>query len=94
MIALLGPGRETAFEFHLGDWMGDSGRDRQYPVAPEVKKLETLRTLCLFGDQETDSLCRDPLPAWVTRIPLGGGHHFGGDYTTIADAILRALESH
>jgi type IV secretory pathway VirJ component len=92
LVALLGPSRETAFEFHLSDWMGGSGRARQYPVAPEVKKLEALRTLCFFGDQETDSLCRDPLPVWVTKIPLSGGHHFGGGYPAIADAILRALE--
>ena len=94
LVALLGPSRETAFEFHLSDWMGGSSRAGQYPVAPEVKKLDTLRTLCFFGDRETDSLCRDPLPAGVIKIPLSGGHHFGNTYTAIAAAILRALEPH
>lgn len=92
-IALLGPSRETAFEFHLSDWMGAAGRAGQYPVAPEVKKLGDLRVLCLYGDQESDSLCRDPLPGSVTKIPLSGGHHFGGDYTAIAENILRGLET-
>jgi type IV secretory pathway VirJ component len=93
LMALLGPGRETAFEFHLGDWMGHQDRVKQWPVMPEVKKLEELRTLCFYGDQESDSLCREPLPGSVTKVPLSGGHHFGGGYTAIADDILRALDS-
>jgi type IV secretory pathway VirJ component len=76
LIALLGPGRETAFEFHLGDWMGVASREKQYPLLPEIKKLQGLRTLCFYGQQESESLCRDTLPAPVTKIPLEGGHHF------------------
>ena len=91
LIALLGPSRETAFEFHLSDWLGTGGHAVQYPVLPEVMKIQDLRILCIFGDQESDSLCRDRLPAGVTKIPLSGGHHFGGGYTTIVQTILGAL---
>jgi type IV secretory pathway VirJ component len=91
LIALLGPGQKTAFEFHLSDWIGHAGRAKQYPVLPEVKRLGNLRTLCFYGDQESDSLCREPLPASVTKVPLSGGHHFGGGYKAIADDILRVL---
>jgi type IV secretory pathway VirJ component len=93
LIALLAPSRETAFEFHLSDWIGGSDRFRQYPVAPEVARLQGLRILCLYGDREKDSLCRDPLSGLVTKIVLSGGHHFGGDYAEIADDILRELET-
>ena len=54
LIALLGPSRETAFEFHLSDWIGGSDHSRQYPVAPEVKKLDALPTF--FQKKRTVSL--------------------------------------
>jgi len=94
LIALLGPSRETAFEFHLSDWMGGGSRARQYPLLPEIEKLQDLRTLCFYGEQENDSLCRDVLPAWVTKIHMVGGHHFGGQYEFITDAIVQAVETH
>jgi type IV secretory pathway VirJ component len=93
LIALLAPGRETAFEFHLSDWMGAGSQATQYPLLPEIKKLQPLRILCFYGKQEEVTLCRDTLPVSVTEIPLGGGHHFGGHFETIAQGILNALET-
>jgi type IV secretory pathway VirJ component len=92
LIALLGPSRETAFEFHLSDWFGTGTQAKQYPLLPEVKNLQDLHILCLYGEKENDSLCRETLPASVKKIPLSGGHHFGGDYESIAGYILQALE--
>jgi type IV secretory pathway VirJ component len=94
LIALLGPSRETAFEFHLGDWMGAASRAKQYPLLPEIQKLQRIRTLCFYGEQENDSLCRDALPVWVTKIHISGGHHFGGQYQLIAGDIFQAIEIH
>jgi len=93
LIALLGPSRETAFEFHLSDWMGAGSRARQYPLLPEIEKLQGLRTLCVYGEQESDSLCREALPTSVIKISLGGGHHFGGQYEFIAGDIFQAMET-
>jgi type IV secretory pathway VirJ component len=92
LIALLGPSRETAFEFHLSDWMGAGSRAKQYPLLPEVEKLQDLRTLCIYGEQENDSLCRDTLPATVTKIPFGGSHHFGGQYAGIVHAVIQTMQ--
>jgi type IV secretory pathway VirJ component len=73
--------------------MGAGNRARQFPVLPEVEKLQDLRTLCFYGEQESESLCRDMLPAAMNRIPLSGGHHFGGQYEVIARDILQAIET-
>jgi type IV secretory pathway VirJ component len=91
-VALLAPSRETAFEFHLSDWMGVGPRAKQYPLLPEVKKLQDQRVLCMYGKEERDSLCRDDLPASVIRIPISGGHHFGGEYRALSRSILQAME--
>jgi len=90
-IALLAPSRQTAFEFHLSDWIG-GGQARQYPVHPEIEKLTELPILCFHGEEESDSLCRDRLPSNVAVIPMAGAHHLGGSYQAIVTKILAAAK--
>jgi type IV secretory pathway VirJ component len=90
LVALLGPSREVDFEFHLSDWLGSFSHGSSRPVRPEVEKLRGLPILCFYGEDESDSLCHDLDPGLARCIPLRGGHHFGGDYQSIAAAILDA----
>jgi type IV secretory pathway VirJ component len=87
-IALLGPGTETAFEFHLSEWLGRSSDTRHYAVLPEVVKLGKMKVLCVYGTHEQDSVCPllEPGTVGIMRIP--GGHHFGGAFDAIAVRIL------
>ena len=89
LIALLGPGRQVDFEFHLTDWLGSASHGKTYPIRPEVRKLKGMRLLCLYGEEEMDSLCRDLEPALAKVVAMRGAHHFGGNYDAIAEAILR-----
>ena len=87
LVALLGPGRTTNFEFHLTDWLG--GDDpAALPIAPEVAKLRDLSLLCVQGEQEDDSLCSTLDAVRTRRLVLPGGHHFGGNSALIATRIL------
>ncbi len=86
LVALLGAGRSADFEFRLSDWLGGGGRGS--PVAPEVGRLRGMQVLCFSGRDEEDSVCPDLPPAQAERIPLPGGHHFGGDYAGIARTLL------
>lgn len=90
LVALLGPSRETAFEFHLTDWIGGSS-GTQLPVLPEVRKLAGRPLLCLYGDEESDSLCPLIRPPLGEAVSFSGAHHFGGGYEAVADRILSAL---
>jgi len=87
-IVLLGPARKTEFEFRFSEWLGYSGGEAARPILPEVEKLRGRNVVCLYGAEETDSLC--PLLgqglAKVIRMP--GGHHFEGKYGHISDVIL------
>ena len=62
-----------------------------HPVLPEVEKLKGMPVLCFCGEKESDSLCKDLGPNLAKTISLPGGHHFGGKYDFIADAILRNI---
>jgi type IV secretory pathway VirJ component len=90
LIALLGPSRMTSFEFHLTDWLGGSGGGDR-PVLPEVAKLRGRPLLCLYGQEEKDSLCTE-IGGLGKAVALEGSHHFGGDYAALADRILREAQ--
>ena len=92
LIVLLGPELSVDFEFHLSNWIGGSSPNDR-PVLPEVEKLKGSNLLCLYGQEETDSLCQK-LPAGLAKVvELQGAHHFGGDYQAIAEMILKEINS-
>ena len=86
--ALIGLGEKASFEFHVGNWLGNDDADA-LPIRPEAEKLPAATTLCLYGADETDSLC-PALGGSVRASKLPGGHHFDGDYDRLADEILGA----
>jgi type IV secretory pathway VirJ component len=88
LIALLAPSREAAFEFHLADWVTDSVPPDAKAVLPEVEKLKGKRLLCIYGEEERDSLCPNLDVSVAQTIRLKGGHHFDGHYATLANIIL------
>lgn len=93
LIALLGPEPRISFAFHYTDWLTDTPRGNTLPVLPEVEKLRGKRLLCVYGANESDSLCPE-LPAGLAHLdPRPGGHHFGGDYRAVAERILREAAS-
>lgn len=83
---LMGLGENASFEFHLSNWVGS---DDGLPILPEVAKLDAAQTLCVYGDDEGDSLCPRIPPGHVHAQSLPGGHHFDGAYDKLAELILQ-----
>jgi type IV secretory pathway VirJ component len=89
LAAMLAPDERADFEFHLSNWVmnGTSG----LPVRPEVQRLAIPATLCIYGDDDAESLCPHLLDvSRVTSVKLAGGHHFNGDYDAVAQAVVAA----
>ena len=89
VVALLGPAHAVDFEFHLTDWLSSSTSTTTHPVLPEAQKLSATKMLCVYGEEEADTLCKDLDPQRATIIRLKGGHHFEGDYNALAEAVLQ-----
>ena len=89
MVALLALSQEAVFEFHLQNWLG---RERgALPIAPELQQMKGIHTLCIYGEEEEDSLCALPAARPLQVLKLPGGHHFDGDYAKLAARILEEL---
>jgi type IV secretory pathway VirJ component len=91
LIALLGPSPKVEFEFHIGDWMRTSSKTG-FAVKPEVDKLSSRNIVCLFGEDDNDSLCPIISGPRISTVVLKGAHHFDGGYEKLAHIILAHLE--
>jgi type IV secretory pathway VirJ component len=86
LVAMIGVSTTADFEFHVTNWLG--GGDNGLPTAPEIRKLSAASALCVYGDDDDESICPKVNPVNARVIQLSGGHHFGGDYGKLARLIL------
>jgi type IV secretory pathway VirJ component len=91
LIALLGPSPRVQFEFHVADWVHSTAKG--LPVRPEVEKLRSHSILCLSGEDDKDSLCRElGGQPHIHIVTLKGAHHFDGGYEKLGRIILEQLK--
>jgi type IV secretory pathway VirJ component len=88
LTTLIGVSENAAFEFHVANWIGSDADG--LPVAPEMSKLSAANTLCVYGDDDNESICPKVSPRNARLIKLPGGHHFGGNYLPLAQLVIGA----
>ncbi len=85
---LIGIGQRAAFEFHVANWIGSDSDG--LPVQPEIDKLSSASTLCVYGDDDAESICPQVSAQHARLVKLPGGHHFGGNYVPLAQLAIGA----
>ncbi len=89
-VNLLGVDSNASFEIKIADWVGSD--DDGPKTRPEIAAIGALPILCVYGEGETDSICptlpKAPEHTRITLAEVGKGHHFGGEYATLAERIL------
>ena len=90
LMAILGMSEHALFEFHVSSWISDDNSGPE--TLPEVNRISGMPVLCIYGEDEHDSLCPKLDPKKFTVVKLKGGHHFDGDYLGLADRILSAAK--
>ncbi len=91
LTALMGMSEHALFEFHMSSWISDD--DSGPATLPEVGRITGMPVLCIYGEEETDTLCPKLDPHEATVVKLKGGHHFDGDYDNLARVILASAKS-
>jgi type IV secretory pathway VirJ component len=88
LAAVMGMSEHALFEFHLTNWFSD---DNSGPATlPEINRIAGVPVLCIYGADESDSLCPKLDAKKFSVVKLKGGHHFDGDYAALAQRILAA----
>jgi type IV secretory pathway VirJ component len=88
LVAVMGMSEHALFEFHLSSWISDSNAGPA--TLPEINRITGVPVLCIYGADESDSLCPKLDPKKFNIVKLKGGHHFDGDYANLALQILAA----
>jgi len=97
-ILLVGTEKYATFEVSPLDWVRTDSAATSYPVTPSLEKTK-LPWLCLESEADVaDSGCPERGSDLQSRSVLPGGHHFAGDYESLAEIaarwIGRVLETH
>jgi type IV secretory pathway VirJ component len=90
LAAILGMSEHALFEFHVSSWISDSNSGP--PTMPEVERITGIPVLCIYGADEKDSLCPMLDPKKISVVEVKGGHHFDGDYASLAQHIIAAAK--
>ncbi len=88
LVAVMGMSEHALFEFHLSSWISDSSAGPE--TLPEINRITGAPVLCIYGADESDSLCPKLDSKKFNIVKLKGGHHFDGDYANLARQILAA----
>jgi type IV secretory pathway VirJ component len=90
LTAILGMSEHAIFEFHVSSWISDDTSGPE--TLPEVIRITGMPVLCIYGEDEHDSLCPKLDPKKFNIVKLKGGHHFDGNYAGLAAQILSAAK--
>lgn len=88
LAVAMGLGDHAVFEFHLANWIGPIKQG--YDTLAEVRKIQGTPFLCIYGEEEDDTICPKLEGGAVRVVKLPGSHHFNGDYGRLAEEILKA----
>jgi type IV secretory pathway VirJ component len=91
LTAILGMSEHALFEFHLSSWVSDSNAGPE--TLPEVNRITGMPVLCIYGEDESDSLCPKLDAKKFDVVKVKGGHHFDGNYAGLAQEIIRAADA-
>lgn len=89
LAALLCPGQKAELEFHVTDWLESDDLSLGFPLLPVIKRLRDVPVLCVYGQEDAEGLCPLLGGSEAKVRPLPGGHHFEGDYESVARTILQ-----
>jgi type IV secretory pathway VirJ component len=91
LVAMLALLERASFTYHFSDlWRTTSGKG-DIPILPELEALKGVPMLCVYGKEESESLCRSAPPGLMTVIARNGKHHFDGDYDSLGNIVYQAL---
>lgn len=89
-VSLIGMSEAADYKFRFSGWLGFAPHPKKGAqlLLPLIEKLSPIPVFCVCGEKEADSLCYTVEPVTAETLILPGGHHFGGDYTLLTEAIL------
>lgn len=90
-LVLIGAEHGAGFQFTFRELMGGTSSTPDVPVMPEMRRLGSTPVLCLYGEDEKDTICPE-LGAPAVGVKLAGGHHYDGAFGEIGRRIAEWID--
>jgi type IV secretory pathway VirJ component len=84
---LLSPAKTTDFEIHISNMLDLGNRQNTYDVIQEIKKLDNIRTICIYGDKEKSTVPALLEGSRAKFVFIPGDHHYHGNATLIVKVM-------
>jgi type IV secretory pathway VirJ component len=84
---LLSPAETTDFEVHISNMLDLGNRQNTYNVVEEIKKLEKINTICIYGQNEKSSMPGLLKSSQVKIVFIPGDHHYHGNSSLIVKVM-------
>jgi type IV secretory pathway VirJ component len=92
LVGMLALQERASFHYRFSDLWATHSRPSDIPIRPELERLRGVNMMCVYGQDEEESLCRKVDTTLVHPEVRPGKHHFDGDYHAIVPLILARLE--
>ena len=79
---------DADFQIRVTGWLGMPASDKALQVQPELAKVPPSIVQCVYGADETDTLCPALANTGIDVVKTNGSHHFDGDYSALAEKII------
>jgi type IV secretory pathway VirJ component len=89
-VALFSPTLAASFEFHLEDLVRFVARKTDLPTEPELAKLKEVPVLCVYGNDDKETLCPSLPPGRAEVVERADGHRLHGA-GELADLVLARM---
>jgi type IV secretory pathway VirJ component len=87
----LSPDEKADFEIHISDMLSIDNSDDNYNVLLEINKINTLKPVCIFGEEEEPGTRNNFIKIGVNVIVVPGSHHYNNDFSGVANLITKNL---
>ncbi len=88
-LILIGPWQKATFKVKLADYFYEVNKGDD--IYEELQKMKLNKSYVICDDNEY-SICMKDLQGVIDHQKMGGGHHFGGDYGSLAKLIGKRLD--
>jgi type IV secretory pathway VirJ component len=89
-VYCISPDETCDFEVHISDMLNFNSKEK-YDVLNELKKIASLKPICIFGKGENTTLLKHFSIPEIKVETLPGNHHFNRDFNALALIVVKSF---
>lgn len=93
LMSLMALSHKADYKVSVEGWLGIQGEGSAGDPVDYIKKMDASMVQCIYGKDDDENACPALQGSGADVVGLDGGHHFDGDYESLAQRILSLLKT-